>query len=248
MKAEDLLKLYKEGRRNFSGVDLSGMCFDNQDLSEINLEGANLSNTKWCEINLANANLQNTDLRGVEIIGELFGNNIDFSGANFEGTRMEEGIIEKANFSRANFRNTSFSQFSMNECNCSDVDFTNAWFRETYFGGSNFRGAIFHKAVIIDGGCFWDVDIAEADFSCALFRFSPRHLTRTRDTNTDANFINAVFFVPQSSSPEDLDTSGIQGAICVRTMSEMNNLNLDEYNSSAVRDIVQYMLESSAPT
>jgi BTB/POZ domain-containing protein KCTD9 len=202
MKAEEFLKLYKDGQRDFPGADLSEMDLTCEDLSGINLAGATLRKTTLCETNLANANFQNADLRDVEIIAETRGSNIDFSSANFEGTGMYEGIIEKANFSRANFKDASFAQYLMNECDFSGTDFTNAWLSETQFMAGRFKGAIFRKAYIDVN--FWDADIAGADFSYAFFRCSPRHLRETRGIDVSvANFTNAVFFTPRFSTPED---------------------------------------------
>jgi uncharacterized protein YjbI with pentapeptide repeats len=233
MKREDFLKLYREGQRDFPEADLSEMDFTCEDLSDINLTGATLRETELCETNLANANLQNADLRGVKIVGECRGHNINFSGANFEGTGMYEGIIEKASFSRANFKNASFAQFLMTECNFNDTDFTNAWLSETDFSKSYFNGAIFRKAHVDVN--FFDADIAGADFGYAFFRCSPKHLIETRGINVgSANFKNAIFFVPRAKSPDDLDVSTIKGAICVNSKSDLDKLNLSEYNAFAV--------------
>ena len=238
MKAEEFLKLYKEERRDFPGADLSEMYLTCEDLSDINLSGATLRKTVLCETTLANANFQNADLRDVEISAEIRGSNIDFSGANFEGTGMYEGIIEQANFSRANFRDASFSQFSMTKCNFNGTDFTNAWLSETEFTAGHFKGAIFQKAYIDVN--FWDADIAGADFSYAFFRCSPQHLRETRGVDvTAANFVNAVFLPPRIRSPDDLDISTIQGAICVRSKSDMDDLNLAEYNRFAVEEMLE---------
>lgn len=131
----------------------------------------------------------------------------------------------------------------MTECNCSNVDFTNAWLSETDFSRGIFNSAIFRKTDISDVN-FWDADITGADFSYAFFRCSPKYFMTTRGINiVDANFTNAVFFVPRPSSPGDLDVSAIQGAICVSTKSDMDKLNLDEYHRFAV----EIMLEEFAP-
>jgi uncharacterized protein YjbI with pentapeptide repeats len=240
MKKEEFLRLYGEGQRNFPGVDLSEMFLECENLSNINLAGATLRKTELLETNLANANLQNADLREVKICGELRGHNIDFSGASFEGTGMYEGIIEKANFSRANFKDASFAQFSMTDCNFNGADFSNAWLSETDFSCGSFNGAIFHKAHIDVN--FWDADIAGADFSDAFFLCSPRDLIETRGIDvTAANFANAVFLPPRFRlrPPEDLDASAIQGAICVSTKSDMDNLNLAEYHRFAVERMLE---------
>jgi uncharacterized protein YjbI with pentapeptide repeats len=135
-----------------------------------------------------------------------------------------------------------FAQFLMTECNCAEADFTNTWFSETDFSGGNFNGAIFCKTLIDVN--FWDADISGADFSYAFFRCSPRELIATRGIDTTkANFTGAVFFVPRASSPEDLNSSAIQGAVCINSKADMENLNLDEYHELAV----EQMLEEFTP-
>jgi uncharacterized protein YjbI with pentapeptide repeats len=239
MTAEDFLKLYREGQRDFPGADLSGMSFYCEDLSDINLAGANLRKTKMCEVNLANANFQNADLRGFEISAECRGHNINFSDASFEATGMYEGMLEKANFSRANFRNASFAQFSMTDCNFGNADFNNAWLSETDFSGGSFDGAIFHKAHVDVN--FFDADIMGADFSHAFFACSPKRFIETRGINVaTANFANAVFFAPQFKSPDDLDVSSIEGAICISVKSDMDKLNLSEYNNFSVERMLDH--------
>ena len=231
MKKEDFLNLYKGGQRDFPGVDLSGMNLGNENLSNINLSGAILRKTDLCATNLENANLQNSDLREVELSADCHGHGINFSGANFEGNGMYEGIIEKANFSQCNFINSSFGQFLATECNFSKADFTNSWLSETDFSGGNFNDAVFGKTYI--DITFFDADITGADFSHAFFHSSPRHLLETRGIN-NANFTNAIFFVPRPKSLDDLDTSTIHGAICVHLKSDLDKLILSDYNDFAV--------------
>ena len=56
----------------------------------------------------------------------------------------------------------------------------------------------------------------------------------------NANFTNAIFFVPRTKSPDDLDTSTIQGAICVNVKSDLDKLILSEYNDFAVERMMEH--------
>jgi uncharacterized protein YjbI with pentapeptide repeats len=174
------------------------------------------------------------------------GHNINFSGANFRETGLYEGIIEMANFSNADFRDASFSQYIMTDCNFSGANFSNAWISEADFHSADLTGAIFCKAHIDVN--FEDANITNVDFSNAVFFCSPKQMLGTRGVVVStANFTNAIFFVRRVLSSDDLDVSAIQGAICVSSKSDLNDLNLDEYNSFAVENMMEHFNRSNNP-
>ncbi len=61
MKENEILQQYAQGRRDFQGVNLSGLSFQNQDLS-----GANFSNAEIRSTNFRGATLQKTQFVGVK--------------------------------------------------------------------------------------------------------------------------------------------------------------------------------------
>ncbi|HEY9297408.1 MAG TPA: pentapeptide repeat-containing protein, partial [Phormidium sp.] len=68
MQIQDFLTRYKQGERDFAGVDLSGATLTGVNLQDINLTGANLTgaNLSWSFFNraqLANACLRQADVR-----------------------------------------------------------------------------------------------------------------------------------------------------------------------------------------
>jgi uncharacterized protein YjbI with pentapeptide repeats len=241
------LDRYKEGERDFAGANLSEMHLGNEDLSNINLTRSDLRKVNLCETKLENANLQNADLRDADLSCDGHGRNINFTGANFRKTGLYEGIIEMANFSNADFRDASFSQYIMTNCNFSGANFSNAWISETDFHGADLTGATFCRAHIDIN--FEDANIANVDFSNAVFFCSPKQMLETRGVVvSDANFTNAIFFVRRILNSNDLDISAIQGAICVSSKSDLDNLNLDEYNSFAVENMMEHFNQNNNPS
>ncbi len=75
MKAQELLKLYTEGRRNFRGENLRGLSFKGKDLSDADFSKADIRGTNFSRANLtrtkfvgAKAGLQNQWIIGLLII------------------------------------------------------------------------------------------------------------------------------------------------------------------------------------
>lgn len=107
MSADELLKRYAAGERDFRGVNLSDEILIWADLSGANLRGANLrgANLNWAnlsgvdlraadlsEADLAWANLNNADLRGANLNNAGF-SGADLHGADWSGAIMPDGTI-----------------------------------------------------------------------------------------------------------------------------------------------------------
>jgi len=86
MKAEELLKLYSDGIRNFIGADLGCVNLRGADLRYVNLRGANLGYACLRGADLRYANLGNACLRGA-----------DLRYANLEGANLRNTILDKLN-------------------------------------------------------------------------------------------------------------------------------------------------------
>jgi uncharacterized protein YjbI with pentapeptide repeats len=235
----EFLRRYEEGERDFSGSDLGGINVDFDDLSNINLEGADLRKAQLVATKLENANLQNADLRGADLGGDCHGENINFSRANFRGTGLYEGILERANFSFADFSEGKIAQYIMTECDFTGANLSDTWISETEFSDCDFTGACFHRAYIEDS--FGNANLSNVDFGCAVFFYPPTHLLQDNQAiTTNATFSNAVFFVERAKNPEDLDVSGVPGAICLTAASDLSCLDANLYDSSAIEKMLEY--------
>lgn len=56
MKAEELLRRYRQGERNFAGANLRGQSFKGQDLSEVDFSGADIRGANFSQATLIEAN------------------------------------------------------------------------------------------------------------------------------------------------------------------------------------------------
>ncbi|NES69881.1 MAG: hypothetical protein F6K24_34040, partial [Okeania sp. SIO2D1] len=163
VSAEEFLRRYSEGERDFtginlSGVDLSGKSFNNSklnlsnanfngvnlsgaDLRDFNFTGATLKSANLSEIKLYSANLShtkfiNTNLNKAQI------NSVKLEKAKFRNVNLSEANLESANFTEVNLRgvNLSNSQLSNN------VNFSNANLTKANLSRLNLRNANFTNA------------------------------------------------------------------------------------------------------
>lgn len=84
-------------RHDLRGLDLSGVCFDNADLTEVKMAGCNLSRATFRNANLTDASLWQTDCKDAIFDGALLeATDLDLAnldGASFKGARLKKAIL-----------------------------------------------------------------------------------------------------------------------------------------------------------
>ncbi|HEY9622381.1 MAG TPA: pentapeptide repeat-containing protein [Crinalium sp.] len=92
MDANEVLKRYTDGERNFRLQDLKNLSFVQANLSGADFTGANLSGTDLSNADLSNVNLNWTILKGANL-----------RKANLRGTKMPDGRIHNDYLEAANY-------------------------------------------------------------------------------------------------------------------------------------------------
>ena len=95
MDAQELLRRYAAGERDFSKARLRGIMLDMTDLKDINLSGADLSGA-----DLSGADLSGANLSGARLCEGIF-IKVNFSGADLSGADLTYSGIIKSNFTKA---------------------------------------------------------------------------------------------------------------------------------------------------
>ena len=143
MTAEELLRRYAAGERDFVGIKLK-----NIDLRSIDLSGSNFTNARITNVIFNGVNLSKAILIGTQIDSTNFILNT-IEGANLSQSDMFGVFIEKTNLKRCKIEGSSFI-----ECTFEKVDMEEAIVRNNLWGdttrliGTNLRGAIWEE---IDG-------------------------------------------------------------------------------------------------
>ncbi|EDZ94728.1 endoribonuclease L-PSP [Limnospira maxima CS-328] len=156
MKPQELIDRYRQGERDFPGVDLSDTTWPREcNLSEINLEGADLSNSEFISIAFNKANLKNCNFSGSNFKYVKFVNadltnayfiqsdlyDIDFSGADLTGAQFGEcRQFICCEIAQAITKNVNFDKVKFGDVNLSFLDLEGCSFYQANFGFSHWTG------------------------------------------------------------------------------------------------------------
>ncbi|MEH2379829.1 MAG: pentapeptide repeat-containing protein [Nostoc sp.] len=154
MNAEEFLRRYESGERDFSKVVLRGIQLNHLDLSGINLNQAWLESTCLMATNLSNANISGANLRFC-YLGSANLSNANLSNSQIEATNFNESNLTNADLTKtllcdSSLVRTNFMEATIQECNlagsfCRQAIFTNAnwdW---------NYADVIFHETILPNG-------------------------------------------------------------------------------------------------
>ena len=130
MQAEDILKKYAAGERNFAAVIIPEI-----NLSRANLSGINFSNATLSIANLSGSNLSEANLSGAKL------NVTRMSGANLSKAKLNGAILNVANLVRANLSEAELIQAALIRAELIRADLSRANLQETNLNGADLREA-----------------------------------------------------------------------------------------------------------
>lgn len=237
MQAEDLLKKYAAGERDFSGVDLT-----EANLSRANLSGVNFSNAILSIANLSGTNLSEANLTGAKL------NVARMSGANLTKAKLNGAILNVANLVRANLSGAELiqatlirselvraelSRANLSEANLSGADLREAKLRQVNLSGSNLSEADMRGTNLagssLERATLSGTDLSRSELSGAdLSEAELRHANLSRVNLSGANLSNANLRWADLSGANlrwvDLSESKLSGANLLGV--DLSNANL----------------------
>ena len=194
MDAEELLRKYATGERDFAGVDLSGIVltkyYDDELIGRYQIredswpDGAILRGINLSGANLEGANLQKVDLMGANLSGA------NLAGANLHGARLNEALL-----SGANLREAVLCWARLRETNLSKAVLEWANLGGAYLNGAVLQRAKLRGAHLSTDECI-DVDFSGADMREASCSFcSPRERCNFSKVNWNRAQMQQCMFV-----------------------------------------------------
>lgn len=160
MDAEELLRLYAAGERDFAGIDLRvtdgyslsiWIKLSGADLRGSNLRGANLFRANLSGANLSDASLFGASLSHANLIGA------DLSNADLRGANLSSANLRLANLSHADLSGANLRLASLRTTNLSHADLSH-----TNLTGANLLGATGDwRFVGTYNALFWDTTMPD---------------------------------------------------------------------------------------
>jgi uncharacterized protein YjbI with pentapeptide repeats len=166
MEAEELIKKYVAGARDFPGVMLTEVNLSQVNLSEVNLSGANLSIANLSGADLSGANLSHAKLNVAKL------NSAHLSGANLNGADLNV-----ANLVRADLRGTLLIQASLIRAELMRAELSGANLTQADLNGANLREAKLRQAYLVSA------NVSEADMRGASLMGANLEQANLRETN-----------------------------------------------------------------
>lgn len=134
MNAEELLRRYAAGERNFSGlrddIDLNGAVLTGVNLSEANLECVWMSGANLSEANLSKSDLSDIDLTGANL-----------NGANLSEANLKSAYLSTAKFKAADLRGANLEYADLTGADLSQANLCNANLNSAHLESADLRGA-----------------------------------------------------------------------------------------------------------
>jgi len=159
MDANEVLRRYVAGDRNFRFALLEGISLKGADLSGTDLLGAFLSNANLTDANLNQAKLNAADLRFTNLSGAnlsevnlyfAFLSNANLNEANLNRANLNKADLSFTNLSNANLNRANLLEAKLNEANLKGANLNRAFLSNVNLKGANLNGADLRFAVLID--------------------------------------------------------------------------------------------------
>lgn len=148
--ADEILRRYKRGDKEFKQVTIHGGDFSKRRLAGIVFEGAVLTECNFEKSALPRANLSAANLRGANLKGA------NLSKADLRGADLRGAVLRAVNLSGADLR----------WANLEGVDLTGANISGANFDGTNMKNSILKNAN--PGRLWWKANLAEARLDRAI--------------------------------------------------------------------------------
>ncbi|MEG4021941.1 TerD family protein [Microcoleus sp. S13C4] len=146
--AEEFLQRYKEGERDFTGINLAGVDLSGKtleypiSLSQANLSNANLSNANLVKVNLIGANLQGANLKSTNL------QQADLIQANLSGANLTKANLNYARLIQANLSQAKLSETQLNSANLTTANLSSANLTQAILNSANLIGADLSQAKV----------------------------------------------------------------------------------------------------
>ena len=237
MNAEELLKRYGAGTRDFVGLDLreanlSGVNLSQANLSQANLSVSNLSGANLSEVNLSRAKLNVARLSGANLTkANLSGANLNVANlirADLSGANLTQAALVRAELVLADLSGVNFSRANLSEANLRESKLRQANLGRANLSAADFRGASLTAANLeqanLQATDFSKADLSGANLSGAELRQA--NLSHANLTGADLSGANLRWADLSGARLQGADLSGAKLSGADLSRADLSNSNL----------------------
>ena len=225
MTREQLLRAYKDGKRDFSNVNLSGVV-----LSGAMLKGINLSNSLLIGTSLVSANLNHADLSGAVLTdANLIGVDLtdaNLNDANLKNARLREAKLIDASLLRANLSNAKLSYALLQNAQLMKANLTNADLSRADLRSADLVMANLQDANLLQAN-LQETNLTAANLTAATLESAKLLLAD----------LNSADLSQTNLSRANLSSADLSAANLVDTKLEGANLNYADFSDARVGHI-----------
>jgi uncharacterized protein YjbI with pentapeptide repeats len=221
--AEEFLKRYNEGERDFTGINLAGVDLSssgeslgsNVNLSNANLRGANLRYMHLGEINFTGANLRKSDLSGAYLVRAKL-DRVNFKNADLSKANLREANLKNAKLNNVNLSEANIPNADLSGANLSQADLYKANLDCSKLIATRLNGAELSDAVLTVTNCknadFTNARLVNADLRGAKLRDANFKEANLQKANLRGNYNNQQIIVDLINV--NFENANLQQAIC----------------------------------
>lgn len=220
MNAEELLKQYATGERNFSEVNLCEANLSGVNLSQANFKGANLSVANLCGTNLTEADLSGAKLN----VAKLSGANLtraslaeaNLNVANLTLADLNHADLRRSSLVRAELARAELSSTNLSDANLSGADLKDAKLRQANLSHANLSRADLKWAAFTGANLshanLHGTDVSSCDFSGADLRYTELRQANLSRANLRGANLSGANLRWADLSGADLSWADLSGA------------------------------------
>ena len=178
MEAQEIIKRYNAGARDFAGAHLTEVNLSQANLSGVNLSGANLSIANLSGTDLSSANLSHAKLNVAKLNSAHLGganlNGADLNVANLiradlSGAQLMQAALIRAELMRAELSGANLAQANLNGANLREAKLRQANLVSSNASEADMRGTSL-VAANLEQGNLRETNLSDADLTGANLR------------------------------------------------------------------------------
>ena len=194
---------------NLSNSDFTGSNFDNANIFNVNFDNANLSYTNFSDMDLTGTILTGADLTGITLTGA------DLSGVDLSGMDLSDAKLVGANLSGKDLTGTILTGADLSNTILTGVNLSGKDLTKAKLSGANLSNAILTGAILqyasLENVNMKNADFTSADLTSAKFKGTDISMDHLPTMNLRGADLSGAILTNADLSNKDLTKANLSG-------------------------------------